>query len=548
MGAVRRFQRVIGAVGSNGALARLTTAYFLFVVRLNVWWIALLVYAFHHGGATASGVVATVLFLPPALVGPLVASIADRRSPIVLLVTTFGLEALLLTGMGAAIWSGAPPLVVYALALADQMIAISARPAHFAGLPAVSRDASELTCANVAAGWADIAGLLGGAMLVSVFFTLNALGAAFVVSGGIAMVGAALLLPVHIRGIAVDDGSKHHRLRPLVDGVRISVGGRRVRTLMGLVFAQYVVIGALDVLLVVVAIQELGRGQSWVGYLNTAYGLGALVVGIAMASLVGRRIGPVAGAAAAATVAALALIGSFPDAGLALLLVAILGASRAVLLLVARARLQVSIPPAALGRVFGAAEGLSYLAMAIGTASVPLLIHAVGVRGALLAVGALLPLAVLAGIPTLVRFDDVKAVPVAEVALLRSLPHFADIPTPALESLAVAMERVEVLPGAAIVNQGERGDKFYAIADGEVQVTIDEKPRHVLHRGDGFGEIALLRDEQRTATVSAVGPVTVFALAADPFLAALSGHAPTRLRVDTLASRFLSADVEPTSV
>jgi hypothetical protein len=81
MGEVRRLRRVICAIASNGALARVTTAYFLFVVKLNGAWIAVLVYAFHHGGATASGVVATILLLPGVVVGPLVATAADRRSP-----------------------------------------------------------------------------------------------------------------------------------------------------------------------------------------------------------------------------------------------------------------------------------------------------------------------------------------------------------------------------------------------------------------------------------------------------------------------------------
>jgi CRP-like cAMP-binding protein len=134
---------------------------------------------------------------------------------------------------------------------------------------------------------------------------------------------------------------------------------------------------------------------------------------------------------------------------------------------------------------------------------------------------------------------------VAEVALLRSLPHFAVVPAPVLESLGRAVERMDIQPGSVIVRQGEHGDRFYAIADGEVEVTVDDKPRSILRRGQGFGEIALLRDQQRTATVTAVGPATVYALAAEPFLAALTGHAPTRRRVDAVASGLLTNDATP---
>ena len=104
------------------------------------------------------------------------------------------------------------------------------------------------------------------------------------------------------------------------------------------------------------------------------------------------------------------------------------------------------------------------------------------------------------------------------------------------------MRKVDVPPGTTIVRQGERGDKFYAIAEGEVEVAIDGQPRGTLTRGEGFGEIALLRDAPRTGTVTAVGPVTVYSLAAEPFLAALSGHAPTRRRVDDVATGLLTAD------
>jgi len=545
MGAVRRFRRVIGATASNGALARVTIAYFLFVVKLNAAWIAVLVYAFHHGGATASGVVATILLLPGVVVGPLVATVADRRSPAALVVAAYGLQALALGGIAIAIWSGAPPYAVYALALAEQTIDVAVPPAHYAALPAVARGAAELTSANVAAGWGETAGLLVGAMVASILLGLDALGALFAIGACLVAAGVMLVRPVKVRGIAAsDDSSGTHRLRSLAEGLRIATAQRRVRTLLGLIAAQYAVVGALDVLLVVVAIRELDRGQAWVGYLNTAYGLGALTVGVATAWLVSQRTGRVVGSVVALTAAAFAFIALFPAAGLALLFVAVLGATRALLLLVARARLQVSCPPVALGRVFGVAEGLAYLAMAVGAAAVPALIHAVGIRGALLAVGALLLLAALTGSATLRRFDEVKAIPVTEVALLRSLPHFTDVPAPALESLALALQRVDVPPGVAIVRQGDRGDKFYAVADGEVQVTVDGKPRSVLRRGQGFGEIALLRDQQRTATVSAVGPVTVYALAAEPFLAALTGHSPTRRRVDALASSLLTRDVK----
>ena len=135
--------------------------------------------------------------------------------------------------------------------------------------------------------------------------------------------------------------------------------------------------------------------------------------------------------------------------------------------------------------------------------------------------------------------------PVLEVALLRSLPHFTDLPGPALETLAGALERVDLAPGQVLIRQGDDGDRFYAIADGEVAVSVDGRPRGVRGRGTGLGEIALLRRTPRTATVTAVTPATLFALDSGTFLAAVSGHAPTRRHADQVAARWASADAAP---
>ena len=117
--------------------------------------------------------------------------------------------------------------------------------------------------------------------------------------------------------------------------------------------------------------------------------------------------------------------------------------------------------------------------LAAGSLLTPLLVGLGGARLGLIAVGALLPVTALCGARTLRRLDQGPAVPVTEVALLRSLPHFADLPGPALETLAGALERVDATPGQVLIRQGEEGDRFYAIADGEVAVSVDGRPRGV---------------------------------------------------------------------
>jgi MFS family permease len=312
--------------------------------------------------------------------------------------------------------------------------------------------------------------------------------------------------------------------------------------LTGLLSAQYVVVGALDVLFVVLAVGVLHQGQAWVGYLNAAYGIGAVAGGVLTAHLLGWRLSQVIGISVLGLGAALVLTGFFHVAVIVVLLIAVVGAGRAVLFVAASTLLQRVVPAQVVGRVFGVVEGLSNLGLAVGSLLPALLIYLGGDRLALVVVGGLLPVAAVLGVGALRRLDEGRTVPVVEVALLRSLPHFADLPGPGLETLAGELECVRVLPGEVIIRQGEEGDRFYAIADGEVAVSVDGHPVTTLGRGEGFGEVALLRSSPRNATVTATGPVTLFALGAASFLAVVGGHAPTRHRAEDIAAHRDNAE------
>jgi CRP-like cAMP-binding protein len=123
--------------------------------------------------------------------------------------------------------------------------------------------------------------------------------------------------------------------------------------------------------------------------------------------------------------------------------------------------------------------------------------------------------------------DRGARVPIVEIALLRSMRLFRTLPPPAVEGIAQALEPAQVDDGVVIIRQGEPGDRYYAIADGTVEVTRDGQHLTRLGRAEGFGEIALLEDVPRTATVTAVGPVRLQALDKESFVTALTGHSPS---------------------
>jgi hypothetical protein len=183
--------------------------------------------------------------------------------------------------------------------------------------------------------------------------------------------------------------------------------------------------------------------------------------------------------------------------------------------------------------------------LAIGSLLVAGLVAIGGARGAIVGIGLLLPLAALLAGRALLDVDRHANVPVVEVGLLRGLPLFAPLAPATLESLARALEPLDAPAGAVVIREGETGDRFYVIADGEVDVSRSDGVTAVLRRGDCFGEIALLRDVRRTATCSARTDATLYALAKDDFLSAVTGHARAAEEAGRLADARLAPEPSP---
>jgi MFS family permease len=539
----RRLSAFRSLAGSR-ALLRVLAAYVMFILTEYAVWIAMLVFAYDRGGAAIAGLVAVAQLVPAAVAAPLMASVADRRSPVVLLAGGYLAQAAAMAGTAAAIIADAP-LAAYVAAVVAATAVTTTRPAQAALIPSVAATPAQLTAANVVVGWLEAAGVAAAGLLAGVLISLAGVGSVFVVCAGLGLVAALLVAGLRVAALAPPEQGAPAMLAGVGEGLRLAAAQPRLRLMLALLTADAIVLGALDLLVVILAIGVLGRSQGWAGYLAFAFGAGAVLAATGGVVLVGRRLGgPILGAALvfSGALAALAV-----GAGLAgtVVLLALAGAGHSLLAVAARTLLQRSVPAQLIGRIFGILEGFTMAGFALGALLVPALVHLGGSRLAVLGVAAVLPLAALAGGRAVLRLDAETPVPVVEIALLRSLPLFAELPAPAIEGLAAALTPVQLRVGAVLIRQGDPGGSYYAIAEGELDVLQDGQFLRRCGRGEGVGEIALLRAVPRTATVIARTAATVYELDREPFLTAVLGHAPTLRQADRIADARLATGAPP---
>jgi len=443
----------------------------------------------------------------------------------------------------AAVFAGVP-VAVYVSAVIACVAQTAIRPAQAALVPSVAATADQLTAVNVVVSWLESAAMVTSGLLAGVLIALAGVGSVFVMCAGLGVAALLLTAGLRVARPALREDSPAI-LADVAEGLRLAVRRPRLRIMLALLTAESVVAGALDLLFVILAISVLGRSEGWAGYLNSAYGAGAVLAATAGALLVGRRLGaPILGAAlfVSAALAALAF-----GAGLAgtVALLAVAGAAGTLLDVALRTLLQRSVPLELMGRVFGVLEGLTMVGYALGALLVPLLVNLGGDRLALMGAAVVLPLAAAVGGRALFVLDAGVPVPVVEIALLRSLPLFAELPAPAIEGLAAALTPVHVPADTVLIRQGDQGDAYYAIAAGELDARQDGHFLRRCGRGEGVGEIALLRPIPRTATVIAHTSATVYRLNREPFLTAVLGHDATRRRADRIADTRLATDAAP---
>ena len=480
--------------------------------------IGLAVIAYAAGGSTAVALAVLARAVPGVVLGPLVGPLVDRgsRRRVMLLASLVSAAA-----CAAAAAAGTDVLVVTVLVALVSVATMVFRAAHAALLPELVERPADLTSANGVTSAVEAFGVFTGPALAGLLLAVQGPQLALGVSAGLLVMAALLLVG---RGSGRESAAR--RTTGSVSTVRALLRLPAARLLLGLVLAQTVLSGALLVLYPALSLDVLDAGEAGVGLLVSAFGLGGLIGSVGLFALAGSsRLGALTSAALAVWSLPLLLLAALPELGLALALamLALVGAANVLFDVTLVTLLQRAVPEHLLGRAFGAVETVVVVGLGAGAVIAPALAFAVGPAQALAAVaGPLLVVAVLALRP-LLRLDHDLMAPTRQIALLRGLPPFAGLAVPELERLALSLHRVERAGGQDVVRQGEPGRSYWVLETGRLTVRVDGRAVARLGPGEAFGEVALLRDGTRTATVTADGPAVLWTLDGQVFLDALGG-------------------------
>lgn len=529
-----------GSIWQNRALRRLEWAWVGSIIGTWAFGIALGVYAYRQGGAAAVGLSGLIRTLPTVIFGPFIAGLGDRYSRVGVMVSSDVVRGLLFGAGALCIMVDGPPMVVYVLSGAVMLAGSIFRPAQAAILPSLTETPEQLTAINVVSSTIESVGFFAGPALGGILLVATNEETVFIASAASCIWSALMLVGLGRLAAATEGGpaesapaevaepgeaetQKGGLIRESLEGFRTIGSDKRLLTLVSLFTAQTLVAGALNVFVVVLALKLYDSGAGGVGTLNAATGVGGVIGAAAAATLVGgQRLvrGFVFGLIFWGI--PLLLVGSIPIQIVGLIGLAVIGVANTVIDVSGFTLLQRAVPDEILARVFGILETVLVAGMGLGALITPPIIDAFGVRGGLLVVGCFLPLLTAFTWARLRALDVVPDADPAHIELLGKLSVFRSFPPATLELLASRLERQETEPGEVVVTQGDVGDRFYAIESGRFAVAIDGEQRAELGPGDFFGEIALMRDVPRTATVTALGEGGVLlSLSRDDFVPAV---------------------------
>jgi MFS family permease len=532
--------RALGQALRNRGLRRVLAAWTLAILGDNAVVVALAVLSYRSGGAAGVGIMGALRTLLPAVVAPFASTLADRYRRERVLALSIVVRAAMMAGMAVAASASAPIGILYALAALAACTSTATRPAQAAIVPVLARTPEELTAANVATTTVEGAAYFVGPAIGGVVLALTGATATFL--AGTALLVAAAVVVAGVRtaapaGVAEEGGGI---VAEAVAGARAIAADSHMRFVVGLYSLQTMVAGTMNVLEVVIAIRVLHLGNAGVGWVIAVQGVGGILGSAGALSLAGSpRLGRAFAVGVAAWGAPLAVIGFVPVTGAAVVALGVIGFANTVVDAAAVTLIQRRAGDAVIGRVFGAVESAIVGGLGAGSLLAPLIVTQLGSRPALIAIGLFLPVVVAVTWRATAALDAEPAPSAGRVAVLEAVPLFAGLGPSVLEQLASDLEPRRLAAGEVVFRQGDPGDRFYVVAEGRFSVAVDGTAAAELGPGEFFGEIALLHDTPRTGTVTAETDGAVYALAREPFVGALAGHAATAAEMAAVAAARL---------
>ncbi len=505
---------------------------------------AILVWAFQESGATGVGLFTAARFIAAAFAGPLGAAIADRMDRRRFMMTTDLIRAGLASITAVLVMTDAPVLTVYVIAVVTATVGAPFRSAQAGLIPRLVDTPGELTASNaVAANIENVVCFMGpavGALMVGwldvaavVWLNVASFLWSFVMVAGVKERAPAEPAP------SGDDEPEEKMLRQITAGFAYVAKNADLRTISLLTAAQTIIWGALSVFMVVIAVRDFGEAES-VGWLQGAMGVGTIIGGVMILGRVHKgRLASDMVIGVLGWALPVIVLAAFPSPFTAIAALVVIGTADPWVNLGLETIPQRLAPENAISRVYAAVESIAIGAIAVGALITPLLIHLFGVRPSLIGIGVVVTAYAVSTLPRLRKLDLRLTAPEG-LEVLRKIGIFEPLHPSVLEEMAHKLESVLVPAGQAVVREGDVADRFYVIAEGEVEVSHGDQVIRRETAGDFFGEIGLLRNVPRTATVTAVTDVKLWALDRDDFLGAVTGTGAARVAAEDIVSRRIA--------
>ena len=512
--------------------------------RLQASWMAVnagqwaylvtnLVVAYGEGGAAATGLLGVASFIAPTVVSPFAGVPAARWRPERVLAAVTALRVLAVALTVGLIAVDGPLLLLVPLVLLESGAGAIGRSLQIGLQPLLARSPAELVAANVAAGTAEGLGTFAGPALSGVLLSL--LGPLGSYLGVLAVYALAVAALAGMRVPATKPGVVPSVRHELVGGIRAVRRSRSSLLILSGLDIQAGVRGALLVLIVVAAIELFGMGDAGVGALNAAFGAGGVLGAIGAVALAGQaRLAPWFTVALAGWGLPIVFLGLITSPAVAIGLMVVIGASNAILDVAGFTLLQRTTPNADRIAVMGLLISAAGATMAIGGFVAPILVDSLGIEGALVATGLVLPILAVVTWPGVRNADRAAVVDTARLNRIRADPLFAPLSMAIVEQLSDQLVPLTFDTGDELIHEGDKGDRYFLLERGRVVVSQGGIRMREQGPGESVGEIALLRDVPRTASVRALEPVETLTLSRDDFLGTLCGQTASHRVADAI--------------